>query len=184
MHRDYNALQRRTNAKYATNTATFQVYAIKRRTQVHHKSSCRNLKAHQLHAGLMYVQDSSNCSHSEDSSSDESFCQQLQIQSNHAEGKQIPNPIHLIMNHAYQLTLHHTINMYLQTQLDTCADVNIMLASVYQLVLKDLEMRKIKPYKMQISTYVTRCTGMLDELVGSHTKVVIYPTYAICCKRL
>ena len=30
---------------------------------------------------------------------------------------------------------------------------------------------------------VTRCTGMLDELVGSHTKVVIYPTYAICYKR-
>ena len=31
---------------------------------------------------------------------------------------------------------------------------------------------------------VTWCTGILDELVGSHTKVVIYPTYAICCKRL
>ena len=32
--------------------------------------------------------------------------------------------------------------------------------------------------------YVTGCTGMLGELVGSHTKVAIYPTYAICCKRL
>ena len=31
---------------------------------------------------------------------------------------------------------------------------------------------------------VTGCTGMLDELVGSHTKVAIYPTYAICCERL
>ena len=28
------------------------------------------------------------------------------------------------------------------------------------------------------------CTGMLGELVGSYTKVVLYPTYAICCKRL
>ena len=31
---------------------------------------------------------------------------------------------------------------------------------------------------------VTGSTGMLGELVGSHTKVVIYPTYAICWKRL
>ena len=31
---------------------------------------------------------------------------------------------------------------------------------------------------------VTGCTGMLGELVSSHTKVVIYPAYAICCKRL
>ena len=28
------------------------------------------------------------------------------------------------------------------------------------------------------------CTGMLDELVGSHAKVVIYPTFTICCERL
>ena len=31
---------------------------------------------------------------------------------------------------------------------------------------------------------VTGCTGTLGELVGSHTKVAIYPTYAIHCKRL
>ena len=29
---------------------------------------------------------------------------------------------------------------------------------------------------------VTGCTGMLDELAGSHTKVAIYPTLAIHCK--
>ena len=28
------------------------------------------------------------------------------------------------------------------------------------------------------------CKGMLDELLGSHTKVAIYPTLIICCKRL
>ena len=28
------------------------------------------------------------------------------------------------------------------------------------------------------------CTDTLGELVGSHTKVTIYPTYTICCKRL
>ena len=31
---------------------------------------------------------------------------------------------------------------------------------------------------------VTGCTGTLDELVGSHTKVAIYPAYTIHCKRL
>ena len=68
---------------------------------------------------------------------------QLQIQSNHAEGEQIPNPIHLIRNLAYQLKLHHTRNMYLQAQLDTCADVNIMPASVYWLVFKDPEWERL-----------------------------------------
>ena len=31
---------------------------------------------------------------------------------------------------------------------------------------------------------MTGCTGMLGELVGSHTKVAIYPIYAIQCERL
>ena len=28
------------------------------------------------------------------------------------------------------------------------------------------------------------CTGTLDELVGSHTKLVIYSALAICCQRV
>ena len=28
------------------------------------------------------------------------------------------------------------------------------------------------------------CTGTLDELVGSHTKLAIYPTLAICHQRV
>ena len=28
------------------------------------------------------------------------------------------------------------------------------------------------------------CTGMLDKLVGSHTKLAIYPTLTICCQRV
>ena len=32
--------------------------------------------------------------------------------------------------------------------------------------------------------YVTGgCTGTLDGLVSSHTRLVIYPTLAICCQR-
>ena len=28
------------------------------------------------------------------------------------------------------------------------------------------------------------CTGTLDELVGTNTKLSIYPTLAICCQRV
>ena len=60
----------------------FSSLCYKKKTQVHHKSNNRNPKVHQLHVGPMYAHP-------------------LQTQSNHAEGKQIPNPVHLIMNLAY-----------------------------------------------------------------------------------
>ena len=49
----------------------------------------------------MYAQDSANHCYSAESSSDESFCLQLQAQSNQAEVKQIPQPVHLITILAY-----------------------------------------------------------------------------------
>ena len=149
----------------------FSSLCYQRRTQVHHKNSCRNPKAHQLHAGPMYTQDCSNYCLSKESSSDESFCLQLRVQSNHAEGKQIPNPVHLIIDLAYHLKPHHTRNMYLQAWLDTFADVNIMPASIFWLVFKDLEMRKIKPCKMQISTY----TADTVKIIGSCTFGIVHP---------
>ena len=91
------------------------------------------------------------------------FCLQLQVQSSHAEGKQIPNPVHLITNLGCHLKLHHTRDMYLWAQLDTCANMNIMPARVYQLVFKDPEMKKIKLCKMQISTY----TADTAKIIGS-----------------
>ena len=62
----------------------FSSLCYQKKTQAHHKNSHRNPKVHQLHAGPMYVQDSSNHSYSEESSSDEFFCLPLQVQSNHA----------------------------------------------------------------------------------------------------
>ena len=119
----------------------------------------------------MYAQDSANHCYSEESSSDESFCLQLQAQNNQAEGKQIPQPVHLIMNLAYHLKLHHTRNMYLKAWLDMCADVNIMPANIYQLLFKDPEMKKIKPCKMQISMY----TADTVKIIGSCTFDVVHP---------
>ena len=55
--------------------------------------------------------------------------------------------------------------MYLQARLDTCADVNFMLASVYHLIFKDPEVKKTTPCKMQIGTY----TADTAKIVGSCT---------------
>ena len=92
----------------------FSSLCYQKKTQVHHKNSSRNPEVHQLHAGPMYAQDSAHHGYSEESSFDESFCLQLQAQSNHVEGKQISNPVHLKTNLAYCLKPHHTRNMYLQ----------------------------------------------------------------------
>ena len=43
---------------------------------------------------------------------------------------------------------------------------------------------KVSIFYPKYCIYVTGCAGILDELVGSHTKVVIYPAYTICCERL
>ena len=49
--------------------------------------------------------------------------------------------------------------------------MNIMPASVYQLVFKDPEMRKIKLCKMQISTY----TADTVKIIGSCTFGIVHP---------
>ena len=97
MHRDSNALQRSTNAKFATNTATSQVYATKRRLGHITRAVAETLK-HNNSMQDQCMHKTVPISHSEDSSSDESFCLHLQSQSNHGEGKHIPNPVHLYTN--------------------------------------------------------------------------------------
>ena len=116
-HRDSNASQK---VPVCNKYGHFSSLCYEKKTLLHYKNNHRNPKAHQLHAGPMYPQDSSNLSHYEDSSSVESFCLQLQVQSNHAEGKQIPNTVHLKTNLAYHSKPHHTWNMYLRAHLDTC----------------------------------------------------------------
>ena len=58
----------------------FSSLCYQKKNKAHHKNSQRNPKVNQLNAGPVYVQDSSVCSHSKESSSDESFCLQLQVQ--------------------------------------------------------------------------------------------------------
>ena len=149
----------------------FSSLCYQRMDQAYHKSSIRNPKAHQLTVGPVYQHNSSICSHSEELSSDESFCLQLQVQYNQVEGKKIPNCVHLIITIAYRVKPHHNWNMYLQARLDTCADINIIPANVYHLVFKDPEMMKLALCKLQISTY----NADTVKIIGSCTFYVVHP---------
>ena len=127
-------------------------------------------KMHQLQVGVVYTQENSICGHSSDlTSSDISFCLQVKIQQMQ-DNNRIPTPHHLITNHAYRLKPHHKRNQYLRARLDTCANVNIMPASVYKLVFQDPECEKLASSKLEIGTYKTDTV----KLVGS---CVFYPVH-------
>ena len=59
--------------------------------------------------------------------------------------------------------MHENRNLYLRARLDTCADVNIMPASVYKLVFHDPNLEKLTPNKLQIGTY----TNDTVKIVGT-----------------
>ena len=88
-------------------------------------------------------------------SSDKSFCIQLKIQCTQANSK-FPTPHHVITNLTYRFKPHQKRSHYLKTRLDTCADVNIMPVSVYNLVFQDPDCKKHEPrVKLEIGTYTT-----------------------------
>ena len=134
---------------------------------------------HQLKAGTIHAHDSNE----EVDSSDDSFCLQLKIQCAQAHHKKTPKPACLITNLAYRLKQHENRNLYLRARLDTCADVNIMPASVYKLVFRDPNLEKLAPNKMQIGTYINDTVNIVGTftpyLVHLDTKKLIETTFYI-----
>ena len=59
--------------------------------------------------------------------------------------------------------MHENRNLYLYARLDTCADVNIIPASVYKLVFRDPNLEKLIPSRLQIGTY----TNDTVKIVGT-----------------
>ena len=126
----------------------------------------RNPKAHQLQVGVVYAQEDFICRQSSDlTSSDESLCLQVKIQHTQTESK-FSTPHHLItnLNHNYQLKPYHK-------RLDTCADVSIMPASVYKLVFKDPDCKKLAPGELEIGMHTTDTV----KLVGSCVFYLLHP---------
>ena len=122
------------------------------------------------------------CSQSdEESSIDDSFCLQEKIKDTQADNQTIPRPIHLVTNLAYRLKPHCTRNIYLRAKLDTCADVNLMPASVYKLVFQDLNMKKLISSNLEIGTYTTDTVKIIGScvffLVHADTKNLMEVTF-------
>ena len=66
-------------------------------------------------------------------------------------------------NLAYSLKLQYTRNQYLRARLDSCANVNIMPASVYRLVFKDPDLKKLAPSTLEIGTYTTDTVKIVES---------------------
>ena len=147
-------------------------------------SKHRKPKVHQLQAGRRHVHGSASYYHSDDdSTSEESFCLQIKIKWKQAKENRVPKATHLITNLAYRLQPYHHRNMYLRARLDTCTDVNLMPASVYQLVFRDPKMQKLTPSNLQVGTYTTDSVKIVGSckfhLVHLDTKKLLETTFYV-----
>ena len=134
---------------------------------------------HQLKAGTIHAHDSSEVA----DSSDDSFCLQLKIQHVQAHNKMTQKPACLITNLAYRLKQQENRSLYLRTRLDTCADVNIMPASVYKLVFRDPIFEKLVLSKLQIGTHTNDTVKIVGTcklyLVHLDTKKLLETTFCV-----
>ena len=73
--------------------------------------------------------------------------------------------------------------MYLRARLDTCADVNLMPVSLYQLVFKDPKMQKLTPSNLQVGTFTTDSVKIVGpckfHLVHPDTKKLLETTFYV-----
>ena len=105
------------------------------------------------------------CSQSEESFNGGSFCLQLKVQHAQAGFKKVPTPSHLITNLVSRLKPHHARNQYLRARLDTCADVNIMPVSVYRVVFKDPDLKKLSSSTIEMGTYTTHTVKIVRSCI-------------------
>ena len=144
----------------------------------------RKPKVHQLQAGAVYAKDSAICGQSEDdSSSEDSFCLQVQLKCKQANLQRISRPTHLITNLAYRLKPHHTRNFYLRARLETCVDVNIIPTNVYRLAFQDPNMKKLAHSSLEIGTYTTDTVKIVGSfmfyLVHLNTRKLMYVAFFV-----
>ena len=113
-------------------------------------SKPRRPKTHQLKAGAVHAKESAISGQSDEEAQVKiHFTCRLKSSAIKEIGRKFPSQIHLITNLAYRLKPHYTRNLYLRARLDTCADVNLMPASVYKLVFQDPNMKKLNPSSLE-----------------------------------
>ena len=134
-----------------------------------HKQNTRRPKAHQLMVGTAStIEDQSYASYS---SSEDSFCLQLQAKSTKERYKK-DKPQHLATNIEYKLKPHRRRTRFLRARIDTCSNVNLLPISVYKLMYKDPECTKLEPSnKVAVKTYTTEKI----KIVGSCKMFIVQP---------
>ena len=148
MQKNSNVLQENFSAKCVTNLDT-SLQSVTRRTN-------------RLQAGALYPHQDGDSNVSEESNTDELFCLQMKVQKTQLTNLQLPKPVYLMANLVYHLQMHHRQNKYLHARLDTCADVNLILVAVYQLMFKDPSLKKFTPSTLEIETY----TNDVVKIIG------------------
>ena len=88
--------------------------------------------------------------------------------------------------HIYEVTFTLLIHpIYLRARLDTCADLNIMPASVHKLVFNDPYLKRLAPSTLEIGTY----TKDTVKVIGSCVFYLVHPDtkklheVTFCCNK-
>ena len=141
----------------------FTTVCYQKNQQTSNSFKPRKPKAHQLCTGALYTHQDGYNNVSDESHTDKSFCLQMKVQKTQFSHPQVPKPVYLMANLVYHLQMHHKQNQHLHARLDMCADVNLMLVAVYQLMFKDPNLKKLTPSTMEIETY----TNDIVKIIGT-----------------
>ena len=99
----------------------------------------------------------------EDSCSDDSFIlYQVKAVINQAKSR-LPKKTYLIANLPYQIKQHQSHHKYLRVHLDTCADVNIMPKSVYQMMFNDTDVKHLADNDISLEVYTDHQVNILGK---------------------
>ena len=114
------------------------------------------------------ISDQSDASYS---SSEDSFCLQMQVKSAKDNTKK-DKPQHLVTNNEYKSKPHRRRTKFLRAKIDTCSNVNLIPISVYKLIYKGQDCTKLEPInKAAVKTYTTEEI----KIVGSCKMFVVHP---------
>ena len=121
------------------------------------------LSAYQITAEEMDNTSESGVDENEDSYSDDSFIlYQMRAVINQAKSK-VPKKTHLIANIPYRIKQHQAHHNYLRVRLDTCADVNIMPKSVYQMMFNDPDVKHLADNDISLGVYTDHQVNILGK---------------------
>ena len=119
--------------------------------------------AYQITAEEMENNSDSENDEDDDSTSDDSFVlYQVKAVINQAKSK-VPKKTHLIANIPYRIKQHQAHHKYLRVCLDTCADVNIMPRSVYQMMFNDPEVKHLAENDISLGVYTDHQVNILGK---------------------